>query len=160
MHAAALVLLVAVAAWGAGLYPDLPRPVTVAVPAPALGPLVGISIQVQSDLFLQQPLQGALHNVTQEIGLIHQRLTQARRQTTILQSSHRSLRSRVVSTSHFGGAMAPFSHEKVAEPPNLQSLRGAITHYCDSSRPCHDDLWTVQRKHCYEANRVLWLTDD
>jgi len=23
--------------------------------------------------------------------------------------------------------MAPFSHEKVAEPPNLQSLRGAIS---------------------------------
>src|SRR5690625_5870708 len=87
---------------------------------------IRISVQVQRDLLLQQPLKGALHDVTQEIGLINERLTQARRQSTILQLSHRSLRSRVVSTSHLGGAMAPYSHEKVAEPPNLQSLRGPI----------------------------------
>src|SRR5690554_5005895 len=85
-----------------------------------------VGVHVQGDLLLQQPLQRRLHDLTQEIGLVYQRLTQTRRQSTILRLSHRSLRSRVVSTSHSGGAMAPFSHEKVAEPPNLQSLRGAI----------------------------------
>src|SRR5690606_26714430 len=47
-----------------------------------------VGVQVQRDLLLQQPLQRRLHDLAQETGLIHQRLTQARRQSTILQLSH------------------------------------------------------------------------
>src|SRR5690606_29922764 len=69
---------------------ELPAPVTVAVPAPLLGALVRVGVQVQGDLLLQQPLQRHLDDVAEEVGLVDQRLTHARRHRTILQLSHRA----------------------------------------------------------------------
>src|SRR5690606_21526308 len=69
---------------------ELPGSVTVPIPAALRGAFKRVGVQVERDLLLQQPLQRRLHDLAQEIGLIHQRLTQARRQSTILQLSHRS----------------------------------------------------------------------
>src|SRR5690606_8228010 len=69
---------------------ELPGSVTVPIPAALRRAFKRVGVQVQRDLLLQQPLQRHLDDVAEEVGLVDQRLTHARRHRTILQLSQRA----------------------------------------------------------------------